>query len=173
MEPMPPPDLVDAGAALVDAGSAVVMPAAVDMPAAAVVGLPTPVQMASIFDVNALLTHWNMLLIVAVWAGIQAVKRAMPDEWFDAGKPLAKLLPLMPLIVCNIAVWIPGPWLDPAETAGQRAILGTILGTVTSNFHTIASRFGLHGILGIESDTRKLKTKEPAEPKEPPAEPTP
>jgi hypothetical protein len=136
-----------------------VEPDQIDMPAAVVSMTPEPAapQLAAIFDVNALLTHWNVLLIVAVWAGIQSVKRACPDEWFDAGKPLARLLPLAPLVVCSVAVWIPGPWLDPAETPAQKLILGVILGTVTSNFHTIASRLGLHSILGIEADTRKLK----------------
>jgi hypothetical protein len=157
MEPLPPPDLVDAGASIASS--------IVEMPAAAVAAAP-PMLTASIFDVNALLTHWNMLLIVAVWAGIQSVKRAMPDEWFDAGKPLARLLPLAPIAVCSVAVWIPGPWLDPSETAAQKLILGVILGTVTSNFHTIASRLGLHSIIGIEADTRKLK-KAKAKPEEP------
>lgn len=164
MEPEMINVIVDAGVALGDA---------IDMPAAAVTVAPMAPQLASIFDVSALLTHWNALLIAAVWIGIQSLKRAMPDEWFDPGKIAARLLPLAPMVACNIAVWVPGPWLDPAESAGQRVILGTILGAMTANFHTIASKLGLHSLLRLEADTRKLpkpaKVVSPPAPKDPPA----
>jgi len=151
MEPLPPPDIADAGVALV----------APIVDAAESIAPGLSVQAAAMFDVSKLLTHWNALLIVAVWIAIQSTKRAMPDEWFDNGKPAARILPLLPLIFCNIAVWLPGPWLSPDETWGQRIILGTVLGALTANMHTIASRLGIHGLIGIESDTRKLKTSSP------------
>ena len=111
------------------------------------------------FDLSALLTQWNAFLIVAVWLGIQTVKRLLPDEFFDDGKPLARILPVLPMAICSVCVWVPGPWLSADETAAQRVILGIILGAVTANMHAIASRLGLHKWLGVEADTRKTRAK--------------
>lgn len=114
------------------------------------------------FDMDALLSHWNVILIIAVWAGIQTIRRVLPNEWFDKGRPLARLLPLASTVLCNIAVWVPGPWMDPDYTAGQRIALGTVLGFATANIHTIAARLGLHQLLRVEADTRKLPSRKQA-----------
>lgn len=108
-----------------------------------------PVLAASIFDLGKLLTYWNALLIVAVWTVIQSVRAALPDL-FAKGKPLARLLPLAAIVGCNIAVWIPGPWLAADETWGQRVVLGTVLGALTANFHAVASKLGIHDLLKLE-----------------------
>jgi hypothetical protein len=144
---------VDAGPALADAGPSL---------ADAVSALANPaggVAFASIVDTSKFLTHWNLLLVVAVWVLIQTAKRILPDELFDEGKPLARILPIVPILACNLAVWIPGPWVDPSEGAAQRVILGTILGAICSNGHSVLSRLGLHSLLRLEADTRKLPTK--------------
>jgi hypothetical protein len=146
------PDLLDAGVALSQS---------IPTPPHGIEDIPA--QAASMFDMTSLLTQWNGMLIVAVWVAIQSLKRALPDEWFDDGKTLARVMPLFPIIATSIAVWIPGPWLDPHETAAQRIILGIILGAMTSQVHTIMSRLGLHDLLGVEADTRKLTKKAPAE----------
>ena len=114
---------------------------------------PSP-QLASLFDLARLLSYWNVLLIVAIWTIIQTTRRALPSLLAD-GKPLAKLLPLAPLIGCCIAVWIPGPWLEADDSAGQRIVLGVVLGALTANFHNIASKLGLHGFLRMEPDPVK------------------
>ncbi len=106
-----------------------------------------------------LLNKWNALLCVSVWVGIQTAKRMLPDEYFDKGRLLARLLPIAPIAICCAAVWVPGPWATGEETAAQLLILGVVLGAVTSNIHTIASRLGVHQILGVESDTRKIADK--------------
>ena len=109
-----------------------------------------------IFDLGKLLTHWNALLMVAVWSLIQTARRVLAP-YLTGGAPLARLMPLAPMAACCLAVWIPGPWLNPDETWGQRAVLGVVLGALTSNLHNIASRLGLHGLLRIESDPAKRR----------------
>jgi hypothetical protein len=118
---------------------------------------------ASIFDLGKLLTHWNALLMVAVWTGIQTTRRVLP-QFLTGTAPLARFMPLAPLVLCCIAVWIPGPWLNPDETWGQRLVLGVVLGALTSNLHNIASRLGLHGLLRLEPDPEKKRPKKAAEP---------
>lgn len=111
---------------------------------------------ATMFDLNALLTQWNALLIVSVWTVIQVVRRSLPAKYFAEGKLLARLMPLAALVGCNIAMWIPGPWLSPEETWGQRMVLGTFLGALTANFHSIASKLGLHQLLKLEPKPHPL-----------------
>lgn len=101
------------------------------------------------FDLVKLLTYWNVMLIVAVWIGIQTTRRVVP-EWFEGKKLLARLLPMAPIVCCQVVVWIPGPWLDASETAAQRVVLGTVLGAICANIHSIASRLGLHDLFRVE-----------------------
>ena len=129
--------------------------------------IPSPeVVAASIFDLGKLLTHWNALLMVAVWSGIQTARRMLP-KLLTGTAPLARLMPVAPMVLCCLAVWIPGPWLNPEETWGQRLILGVVLGALTSNLHNIASRLGLHGLLRLEPDPLKFSKKKESPP--PPA----
>lgn len=115
-----------------------------------------------IFDLAKLITHWNALLMVAVWSAIQTARRVFAP-YLTGAAPLARLMPLAPMTACCIAVWIPGPWLNPDETWGQRLVLGVVLGALTGNLHNIASRLGLHDLLRIEPDPQKRKQpKEPA-----------
>lgn len=105
---------------------------------------------AEIFELHRLLTHWNVLLIFAVWAAIQTLRRVTPDPWFEKRAPLGRLLPVLPLLICGVAVWIPGPWLSGDESVGQKIVLGVVLGALAANFHSIAMRFGLAKLLRLE-----------------------
>jgi hypothetical protein len=157
--------MVDAGVSLADSSAELVADAA---PLATGV-LSEAVKAADIFNLDKVLNQWNALLCVAVWIGIQTARRVLP-KLLAGDAPLAKLLPLAPMVICNAAMWVPGPWLDPSETGAQRAILGTILGALTANGHAVASKLGLHSLLRVEADPAKRPSKRapPAPPKEEP-----
>lgn len=111
----------------------------------------------AIFDLQKLLSYWNVMLIVAVWTGIQMTRRVLP-AYFTPQSVLGRLLPMAPIVCCQVAVWIPGPWLDASETAAQRVVLGTVLGALCSNVHAVASRLGLHDLLRLEPTKGGKKT---------------
>jgi hypothetical protein len=98
---------------------------------------------------SLLLTPWNVLLMVAVWTIIQTVRRVAPSM-FAHGTVLARLLPVAPVVLCQIAVWIPGPWVSEATTAMERVVLGTVIGACTSNLHAVLSKLGLQSILKLD-----------------------
>lgn len=156
--------IVDAGSSLADAGPAIVQA----MEELAVKMAPPSVAQPinEIFNLDKLLTNWNVMLMGAVWIGVQTTKRILPDSWFDEGKLLAELLPSAPVAICMVcAMFIPGPWLDPSTAMSQKAVLGLILGGGSAYAHVWSSKLGLHKLLRIESDTRKLpkkKVKPPA-----------
>lgn len=126
----------------------------VDMPE---VSPPPPIPPpATLFDLSALLSYWNILLIVAVWATIQTLRRALPHQLTGDG-PLVKIVPAMPILGCMAAMWVPGPWIAAGEPLGQRIVLGIVLGAVCSNFHAIASKFGLHDLLKLEVEPDEPK----------------
>lgn len=115
----------------------------------------------AVFELDRLLTHWNVLLVVAVWALIQSVRRTAPAHWFAKRAPLGRLLPLLPLLLCGAAVWIPGPWFKGDESVGEKVVLGIVLGALTANFAGIASRFGIAKVLRLDGGTAA-----PSEPEE-------
>ena len=124
--------------------------------------IPTPeVIAASLFDLGKLVSHWNALLMVAVWTLIQLVRRLFPGALTGSGA-LARFMPLAPILLCCAAVWIPGPWLSPDETWGQRLVLGVVLGALTSNIHNLLSKLGLESLLNLDPDPAKRKKPEPA-----------
>lgn len=104
---------------------------------------------------NIVLSPWALLLMIAVWSVLQAVRGAAPPAMFVQGSWGGRLLPLAPVIACSVAVWIPGPWLPGDVVWAQRVVLGIVLGTMTAHMHTILSRFGLHDALGLEPDDDK------------------
>jgi hypothetical protein len=130
----------------------------VSMPAAEI-SLPSPEAKNPLDLAEDLLSYWNILLMAAIWTLLQTVKRALPDDLFDEGTKLWRAMHFAPVILTNAAVWIPGPWMDASAAPGERIVLATVLGFLTSHFHSIASKFGLHKFLRIEADTRKLPTK--------------
>ncbi len=76
----------------------------------------------------------NALIILAVWALIQAAKKTLPEL---ANKPMfARLEPLLPLILCSAAVWIPQATAEDIGT-GERIMLGLVLGFAVGHAHKI------------------------------------
>lgn len=124
--------------------------------------IPTPeVIAASLFDLGKLVSHWNALLMVAVWTLIQLVRRLFPGA-LTGSSTLTRFMPLAPILLCCAAVWIPGPWLSSDETWGQRLVLGVVLGALTSNIHNLLSKLGLESLLNLDPDPAKRKKPEPA-----------
>lgn len=84
--------------------------------------------------IDAVFATQHIIAMVATWALIEVIKRLVPtmatSGWFK------RLLPLMPLIFCSAAVWLPGvsmpmPW-------GSRVLLGIVLGSISGHVHKMA-----------------------------------
>lgn len=91
---------------------------------------------------------WNVVLIVATWGAIHAMKQTAP-EFFQADKSWGhRFLPLYPIWICMFfSTTVPGPWM-PADTPfAQRLVLGVVLGTMAANFEAVARRLGLSDLL--------------------------
>lgn len=144
---MDPKDIVDAGTAAIDVISSVVPS---DVPDGAA---------PAMFDIAKVLSQWNVLLMISVWFMIQTSRKILPSTLFQDGALLSRLLPVAPVVMCNAAMWIPGPWIEPNMAGAQRVILGTVLGMGTANIHTIASRLGLASLIPVVGETDPLKKK--------------
>jgi len=99
-----------------------------------------------LFELQNLLTYWNVLLIVAVWSLVQTVRGISPQLFGKEGK-LHRVVPAMPMVACSAAVWIPGPWLEASASWGEKVVLGVVLGAITANGHSIVKRTGLQNLL--------------------------
>ena len=89
-----------------------------------------------------LFTEWNVLLMAAVWVLMAVAENAFPAH-FEKGKIINRLEPLFPVVIClGFATLVPGPWMTPEATLGQKAVLGVILGAGAYNFAAMAKRFG-------------------------------
>ncbi len=76
----------------------------------------------------------NLSIAVAVWVLLSIFCRVFPKV---KAHPLwARLAPALPILLCSIAVWIPGV-ADPELGVGSRVMLGIILGAVAANAHKI------------------------------------
>lgn len=99
-----------------------------------------------LFELQNLLTYWNVLLVVAVWTVVQTIRGMFPG-WLSKGGKLASVVPALPIVICSAAVWIPGPWLTSDASWGERVVLGVVLGALTANGHSIVKKTGLHNFL--------------------------
>jgi hypothetical protein len=76
----------------------------------------------------------NLLIAAAVWVLLSAFTRAFPK--LKAHKVWARLAPVLPIVLCSGAVWIPGT-VDPELGIGSRIVLGIVLGALAANGHKI------------------------------------
>lgn len=107
------------------------------------------------FQLDHLLSYQNVLIVIAVWFVIQTLKRMFKSFW--AGAVGQKLIVLLPMVLCQAAVWITLPW-QPDTTIGERVVLGLVLAFLTAHAHDILKRFGLHEYVPIFGDKHtKLK----------------
>jgi len=95
---------------------------------------------AAFFDLKHLLSYQNVLIVIAVWFVLETLKVMFKDFWRDAiGQ---KLIVLMPMLLCQIAVWTTVAW-QPTSTSGEKVVLGLVLAFLTAHAHDVLKRFGL------------------------------
>ena len=112
------------------------------------------------FDLKNLLTYQNVLVIIGAWFVITTLRK-MFDKFFTAN-PGKRLLPIMPILVCQAFVWLTVKW-QPTSTWQEKILLGVVLGACTANAHTILRKFGLHDYIpGLRPGDKGFKPKEPA-----------
>lgn len=81
----------------------------------------------------------NLAVILGVWIVLTTAQRVLPELF---AKPLVvRLLPLMPLVLCIAAMWMPGVAAPP--TVGERVLLGLILGFAVGFVHKLVKQTGL------------------------------
>ena len=96
------------------------------------------------FNLNVLLSYQNVLVVIAVWFIIETMKRFAPAYW--KGPMGSKLLVLMPMFWCQVAVWTTMSF-QPATTPGQRTVLGFVLAFLTAHAHDVFKKLGLQSLL--------------------------
>ncbi len=78
-----------------------------------------------------LLTVENGLIMLTSSALIKAVARVFPGQ-FKRGW-VARIQPLLPILLCSLFVWLPG--VRPDEAAGARFFVGIILGSFSASIY--------------------------------------
>lgn len=76
----------------------------------------------------------HLLIVAVVWILQSTVVRVAPR--FKKTRFYARTAPVAPLLLCSIAVWIPGVVADDLGI-GSRIFLGIVLGALTANGHKI------------------------------------
>ena len=89
------------------------------------------------------MTVENLAVMIAAAVLVGIAKRNL---WRREGDAFDRLLPLLPVVLCCLFLWIPG--LEPhfGETdapIGTRLVLGIVLGALTLNAHSLLKRIGL------------------------------
>lgn len=81
-----------------------------------------------------LLNPTNLLIICFVWVLLSMLQNYLPV--LERNKTFVRLLPLLPIVICSIIVWIPGA-APHAPTAMYKVMLGVVLGAMAANGHKI------------------------------------
>lgn len=81
---------------------------------------------------DLLLVPSHLYLMAASWILMYGARKILPD--LHEHPTLARALPLMPILLCSIGVWIPGA-VEPGLLAGERIIMGIVLGGATAYSH--------------------------------------
>lgn len=93
----------------------------------------------------------HILLMAAVAAVIEAVGRALPGL---ADNPYwVRLLPVLPMLACSVAVWVPG-LVD--GSVGERMVLGVLLGSFCGHFHKVVRQTVLGNDKRIRDHPKRL-----------------
>ena len=74
----------------------------------------------------------HMLIVVSVWVLMSLVRRIVPAV--GDHHIYATLSPVLPIVLCSVAVWIPG--LVDGSIA-TKIMLGIVLGAMAANGHKI------------------------------------
>ena len=145
------------GAAVIGSGSGAAGVPAV-APAGALAGALAGAPVDGVVSIGGvlsgvLMTQANILLMAAVWAVIQIVRRAMPTKIFKS-QLWVRFEPLAALVLCSAGVWIPGQQLA-TQSAADRVLIGLVLGFGVSQLHKVFSQ----SIFG--QDSRLTEGKKP------------
>lgn len=81
----------------------------------------------------------NLAIIVGVWVLLTTAQRVGPEVF---ARPLmVRLLPVLPLVLCIAALWLPG--ITAPATIGERVLLGLLLGAAVGHAHKLLVQTGL------------------------------
>lgn len=73
----------------------------------------------------------HAMAMVASMAIIEAVKGSFPSIKSD--QSIARVMPLVPVVLCSIAVWLPG--VTEAQPWGSRVLVGLVLGFASGHVY--------------------------------------
>ena len=99
-----------------------------------------------------LLRKENLYLMAGAWIVLQTILRFLPISVMDSPWTI-RVLPIAPIILCSIGVWIPGLQSDSVQV-GERIMVGLILGYAVAHSYKIT----LQSILG--KDVRIVTARE-------------
>ena len=90
--------------------------------------------------INTILLPANLAVVVGVWVLITTLHKAVPElkgkGWW------ARLQPVLPLVLCTAALWIPGA-AQADQSAADRILLGLLLGFAVGHAHKIVKQTGM------------------------------
>jgi hypothetical protein len=82
---------------------------------------------------------------------ITTLRKVLPAKWND-NKLIVRFMPLYPLILCSIGVWIPAQ--QPADRgAGSKVLVGLILGWACGHLNKVWTQT-------VRGNDQKLRTAE-------------
>lgn len=101
----------------------------------------------SVIDPTQLTSPWNLALIAGVWTLIQLVRKlaVVPK----------RVAIVLPYVLCQAAMWMPGPWLSPDLTWGQRLVLGLAFAVAVEKAHRGIAKSGAEKTLRLEPRKKK------------------
>lgn len=105
-----------------------------------------------------------LLIMVGCWILLDLVYRLLPDQIRDS-KAAVRLAPFYPLVVCQIAVWLPGIYLGLGHT--ERALTGLLLGWASAHIFKIVTQTVLgkdHRIQGFEDACEVCEARQQLDP---------
>lgn len=105
-----------------------------------------------------ILTPENLGIMVASWFLISISRTMFPN--FYAKPVVIRLLPVFPLVLCMMFIWLPG--LTPEGTTwGWKIILGIVLGWGVGHLHKVLNQT----VLGKSASLEKAAASKKPDPK--------
>lgn len=104
---------------------------------------------------NLLLTKENLAVMVAAWTILSVAKRVLPGLFQKS--VMARLLPLLPMLLCMAMVWLPGIRPEGVDW-GWLLVLGVVLGWGVGNLHKVLKQTVLGQDALIQNEKKPKKT---------------
>jgi len=89
---------------------------------------------------DTILQPENLAVVVGVWVLLQSIAKAMPK--LSANSLWARIQPLLPLVLCVAALWIPGAAQEGMSIA-DKLWLGLLMGYFVGHTHKIMNQTAL------------------------------